>query len=101
MRKGELGDRYVLIVDGEVGVEDEHRRLRICGPTDGLGEIALLRRVPRTATVTARTPVEVFEIDAATFLAAVAGPAASAVAEELASARLERSEAAASAATEL
>jgi CRP-like cAMP-binding protein len=41
--------------------------------------------------VTARTRVEAFEIDAATFLAAVAGPAASAVAEELASVRLERS----------
>jgi predicted MFS family arabinose efflux permease len=100
MRMGEIGDRYVLIVDGEVGVEDEHRQLRICGPTEGVGEIALLRRVPRTATVTARTPVEAFEIDAATFLAAVAGPAASVAAEELASARLERSEAAIDAATE-
>jgi MFS family permease len=94
MRLGEIGDRYVLIVDGDVEVEDERGRLGTCGPNEGVGEIALLRRVPRTATVTARTRVEAFEIDAATFLAAVAGPAASAVAEELASARLERSDAA-------
>ncbi len=100
MRKGEIGDRYVLIVDGEVEVEDERGQLGTCGPSEGVGEIALLRRVPRTATVTARTRVEAFEIDAATFLAAVAGPAASAVAEELASARLERSTDAARAETE-
>jgi CRP-like cAMP-binding protein len=91
MRLGEIGDWYVLIVVGDVEVEDERGRLGTCGPNEGVGEIALLRRVPRTATVTARTRVEAFEIDAATFLAAVAGPAASAVAEELASVRLERS----------
>jgi predicted MFS family arabinose efflux permease len=100
MQKGEIGDLYVLIVDGVVEVEDERGPVGTCGANEGVGEIALLRRVPRTATVTARTRIEAFEIDAATFLAAVAGPAASAVAEELADARLERSTAAARAAAE-
>ena len=91
MRKGEPGDHYLLIAEGEVEVSDEERILRVCTPGDGVGEIALLRRVPRTATVSARTHVDGFAIDAATFLAAVAGPTASAAAEAVAAARLEHS----------
>jgi len=96
MRKGELGDSYLLISEGIVDVSDDGRQLRTCGPGDGVGEIALLRTVPRTATVTAQTRVEGYEIDAATFLSAVAGPAAAAAAEAVASLRLEHSKANAS-----
>ncbi len=92
MRKGEPGDRYVLIAEGLVDVSDEGRALRTCEPGEGVGEIALLRTVPRTATVTARTRVEGYSIDAAAFLSAVAGPAAAAAAEAVATARLERSQ---------
>jgi len=91
MRKGEPGDEYLLIAEGEVDVEDDGRVLGTCGPGDGVGEIALLRSVPRTATVAARTHVEGYTIDAAAFLAAVAGPAAAAAAEAVASARLRHS----------
>jgi MFS family permease len=93
MREGESGDRYVLIEQGEVEVSAEGRSLGTCGPGEGVGEIALLRRVPRTATVVARTGVEGYAIQAADFLAAVSGPAAAAVAEAVASSRLERSQA--------
>jgi MFS family permease len=92
MRKGEPGDAYLLIADGEVDVTDDERRLRSCGPGDGVGEIALLRRVPRTATVTAKTAVSGFTIDAHTFLTAVSGPAAAAAADAVAAARLDHSE---------
>lgn len=93
MRKGELADRYLLIVDGEADVTDGDRHLRTCGPGDGVGEIALLRRIPRTASVVARTPVRAYGIAGEDFLAAIAGPTASAVAEAVASARLEHSHA--------
>ena len=96
MRKGEPGDHYLLIADGEVEVSDDERLLRVCRPGDGVGEIALLRRVPRTATVVARTHVDGFAIDAPTFLAAVAGPTAGAAAEAVAADRLEHSRSAAS-----
>ena len=92
MRKHEPGDRYVLIAEGELEASDDERHLRTCGPGDGVGEIALVRRVPRTATVVARTHVDGYAIDAATFLAAVSGPVAAAAVAAVASARLEHSE---------
>jgi CRP-like cAMP-binding protein len=92
MRKGDPGDHYLLIAEGEVDVTDDGHSLGTCGPGDGVGEIALLRRVPRTATVSARTAVSGFAIDGTTFLAAVAGPTAGALAEAVAAARIERSE---------
>ena len=64
------------------------------GPGAGVGEIALIRRSPRTATVIALTDVTGYSVDASTFLAAVAGPAAAAVTERMAQANLMRSAAA-------
>jgi hypothetical protein len=90
MRQGELGERYVLIADGTVDVCDDESHLSTCGPDEGVGEIALIRQVPRTATVTALTRVEGYEIDAPTFLAALAGPAGRAAAESVAEERLSR-----------
>jgi MFS family permease len=91
MRKGDIGEHYLLIAEGEVEVLDDDRLLRVCGRGQGIGEIALLRKVPRTATVSARTHVDAYAIDAETFLTAVAGPAAAAAAESIASARLAHS----------
>ena len=91
MQKGEPGDNYVLIEEGKVDVDSDGRSLGSCGPGDGVGEIALLRQVTRTATVVARTPVSAYTIDAASFLAAISGPAAAAAAEAVASRRLDRS----------
>jgi MFS family permease len=88
MRQGEPGERYVLIASGEVDVCDDECHLGTCGADEGVGEIALIRRVPRTATVTALTRVEGYEIDGATFLAALAGPAGRAAAEAVAEERL-------------
>lgn len=92
MREGETGEHYLLIEHGEVEVTAGGRLLRACGPGDGVGEIALIRRITRTATVTARTPVKAYTIDAESFLLAVAGPAAAAMAETIISTRLLHSE---------
>ena len=92
MGKGETGDSYLLIARGEVDVSDDGRPLGRCGPGDGVGEIALLRRVPRTASVTATGHLsEGYELGAPAFLAAIAGPRAAAAAESLVAARLGRS----------
>ena len=88
MREGDVGDHYLLIAHGEVDVSADGRHLRTCGAGDGVGEIALLRSVPRTATVVAKTAVSGFAIDAPTFLASVSGPACAAAAEAVAASRL-------------
>ncbi len=90
MREGEPGEEYLLIEQGHVDARVDGRSVATCGPGDGIGEIALLRGVPRTATVIAQTPVEAYAIDSPTFLSAVSGPAAAAAAEALASSRLQR-----------
>ncbi len=77
MREGEPGTDYLLIEAGEVEISQAGTPLRRLGPGEGLGEIALLRDVPRTASAQARTPVTGFRLQRADFLEAVTGHAAS------------------------
>jgi MFS family permease len=66
--KGETGDRFYVVETGEVEIEG-----RAFGPGSAFGEIALLRDVPRTATVTARSHTVLQAIERDDFLAAVTG----------------------------
>jgi hypothetical protein len=90
MTQGEPGDQFIVIATGEVEVLVDDLLVDRLGAGAGVGEIALLRRSPRTATVRAASDVTGFSVDAATFLAAVAGPAAAAVTERIAQAHIER-----------
>jgi MFS family permease len=73
IREGDPGDRFYLIAEGtvEVTVRGVHASFR--GPGDHLGEIALLRRIPRTATVVTTTPSRVIAVERDRFLEAVTG----------------------------
>ena len=73
IREGDAGDRYYMLASGAVRVEREGRPLRDLAAGDGFGEIALLRDVPRTATVTTTAESVLLSIDRATFLRAVTG----------------------------
>ncbi len=76
MRQGETGDAYYAIATGQFDVTQDGRFLRRCGRREGVGEIALLRAIPRTATVTARTNATVYRLGREQFLTAVLGHAA-------------------------
>jgi MFS family permease len=76
IRQGDQGDAYYAIAAGELDAMADQRFLRRCGRGEGVGEIALLRAIPRTATVTARTAATVYELNREPFLTAVLGHAA-------------------------
>jgi MFS family permease len=87
--EGATGDRFYVLASGSMRVEREGRHLRdLVTPGEGFGEIALLRGVPRTATVTATTESTLLAVDRGPFLAAVTGhPDAFVAAEQAVAAR--------------
>jgi len=90
IRAGDAGDRFYIVDDGEFDIEASgfhstaHR-------ADYFGEIALLRDVPRTASVAAAVDSHLFALQRDDFLAAVTGHSvAHATGQEVAEARLAR-----------
>ena len=75
LTRGERGDAFFIIADGTVGVTPVEGSARRLGAGEHFGEIALLRDVPRTATVVATTEVELLELPGEEFVAAVSGNA--------------------------
>ena len=89
VRQGDSGDRFYVVVEGEVEVSVDGATASTLGPGGYFGEIALLRDMPRTATATARTAVVLYALEREDFLAAVTGHASSeAAAEQVVSSRL-------------
>jgi len=81
-RQGDPGDRFYVIAAGEADVVIDGATVRTEGPGEHFGEIALLRDTPRTATVLARTDLELRALGSDEFIGAVTGHAPSAEAAD-------------------
>ena len=73
VREGEPGELFYLISHGNVDIVHGGRTITRSGPGDYFGEVALLRDVPRVATVRTREPVTTYFLDRDHFLTAVTG----------------------------
>jgi MFS family permease len=88
VRAGDVGDRFYLIDSGAVRIDLKGSEKQ-SGPGDYFGEIALVRDVPRTATVTAAIQTRLYALERSDFLAAVTGHAlAEAAAHDVVDTRL-------------
>jgi MFS family permease len=81
-RQGDHGDRFYLVQAGELEILVDAGPPKVEGPGGSLGEIALLRDIPRTATVQARTDAALYALEREDFLGAVTGHAGSSEAAE-------------------
>jgi MFS family permease len=81
-RAGDPGDGFYVIKSGEVAISKQGRDVSRLGPGDSFGEIALLRSIPRTATVRAITDAEFAIVSGPRFVAAVTGFSATSAAAE-------------------
>ncbi|MFB8145216.1 MFS transporter [Microbacterium sp. NPDC056003] len=71
--QGDIGDHYYVIESGQAEVLGDGRIVAELGPGDGFGEIALLRRTRRTATVLARSALRLQALGADRFVSIVLG----------------------------
>jgi CRP/FNR family transcriptional regulator, cyclic AMP receptor protein len=63
IREGAAGREFFIVISGTVRVERNGRKINELGPGDFMGEIALIDRGPRTATVIAAEPCRLLVLD--------------------------------------
>jgi CRP-like cAMP-binding protein len=61
-RQGERGREFFVLLEGDAEVAKDGRTVNELGPGDFFGEIALVSDTPRTATVTATSPIRALVI---------------------------------------
>jgi len=75
IKEGERGDCYYAVAEGELAISRHGQNLQMISRGDGFGEIALIRDVPRQATVMATTDVSLYTLQKEPFVQAVTGHA--------------------------
>ena len=72
IRKGDPGEEFFLVSDGEVEISRADREVASLGPGNFFGEVALISGEPRNATVVAQKAVDVYVLGKTDFQAALA-----------------------------
>ena len=89
VRQDDPGDRFYILESGRVTVSKNGRQVATLEGGDFFGEIALLREIPRTATVTAQTDTRLYALERDDFLETVTGhPQSAEAADAVTRARL-------------
>jgi MFS family permease len=89
VKEGDQGDRFYIVAEGTLEVSEYGRTLSELKAGGYFGEIALIRDIARTATVTTATDTVLYALDREDFLAAVTShPVSAEAAEEVVSSRL-------------
>ncbi|HSS11441.1 MAG TPA: cyclic nucleotide-binding domain-containing protein [Acidimicrobiales bacterium] len=65
--QGRVAQECYIVVDGQADVTISGRHVASIGPGESVGEMGLLDHLPRSATVTATTPMQVYVIEAKRF----------------------------------
>ena len=66
-KEGGRGREFFVLLEGNADVRRKKRKVKTLGPGDFLGEIALVTKTPRTATVTTTTPVRALVVSEQNF----------------------------------
>jgi CRP/FNR family transcriptional regulator, cyclic AMP receptor protein len=66
-REGSPGREFFVIIEGTASVAQDGEQINDLGPGDFFGEVALVKDTPRTATVTATSPVRALVVTAQNF----------------------------------
>lgn len=74
MKQGHVGREVFIVATGIADVEIDGRTVARVGPGEPLGEMALLEGTPRSATVTALTPMHVLVLDPGRFAELLGNP---------------------------
>jgi CRP-like cAMP-binding protein len=71
-QEGSTGKEFVVLAEGIADVESDGELVNTLGPGDYFGEISLVSGLPRTATVTTRSPARLLVFNAPAFRALIA-----------------------------
>lgn len=66
-KEGGRGREFFVLLEGNADVRRNKRKVKTLGPGDFLGEIALVTKTPRTATVTTSSPVRALVVSEQNF----------------------------------
>jgi CRP/FNR family transcriptional regulator, cyclic AMP receptor protein len=67
LREGDQAFSFFVLLEGTAEVRRDGRKVATLGPGDFLGELALILRRPRTATVTLTSPARLLSVSAHNF----------------------------------